>query len=146
VIGEFEEPKLSIATDDWRGGGMPGAIKVDKGLEALEATATMGGHTAELIRSFGTTDVAGLPCAWSAPIRPTTAAPPSRSRSTWAVASPRSTWASPRRATIPSTSTRWLAYRRVVDGVEEVEIDMLSGLFRVGGVDRYAEIMAILTG
>jgi P2 family phage contractile tail tube protein len=37
-------------------------------------------------------------------------------------------------------------YRRVVDGVEEVEIDMLSGLFRVGGVDRYAEIMAILTG
>jgi P2 family phage contractile tail tube protein len=37
-------------------------------------------------------------------------------------------------------------YRRVVDGVDEVEIDMLSGLFRVGGVDRYAEIMAILTG
>jgi phage tail tube protein FII len=27
-------------------------------------------------------------------------------------------------------------YRRVVDGVDEVEIDMLAGLFRVGGIDR----------
>jgi P2 family phage contractile tail tube protein len=61
VIAEFEEPKLSIATDDWRGGGMPGPIKIDKGLEAMEATLTMGGHTATLIRTFGTTDVAGVP-------------------------------------------------------------------------------------
>jgi len=36
-------------------------------------------------------------------------------------------------------------YRRVVDGVEEVEIDMLAGIYKFGGIDRYAEIMAILT-
>jgi P2 family phage contractile tail tube protein len=40
---------------------MPGPIKIDKGLEAMEATLTMGGHTATLIRTFGTTDVAGVP-------------------------------------------------------------------------------------
>jgi P2 family phage contractile tail tube protein len=36
-------------------------------------------------------------------------------------------------------------YRRVVDGRTEVEIDMLRGVFMVDGIDRYAEIMAILT-
>ena len=36
-------------------------------------------------------------------------------------------------------------YRRVVDGIVEIEIDMIAGVFIVDGFDRYAEIMAILT-
>jgi P2 family phage contractile tail tube protein len=39
VIGEYEEPKLALSTDDWRGGGMLGPVKIDKGLEAMEATS-----------------------------------------------------------------------------------------------------------
>ncbi len=30
VISEFEQPKLAIETEDYRGGGMLGAIKLDK--------------------------------------------------------------------------------------------------------------------
>lgn len=148
VIGEFEEPKLSIATDDWRGGGMPGAIKVDKGLEALEATATMGGHTAELIRSFGTTDVAGLPLRLVGAYQ---ADDGSAAQAVEIYLGGRFTEIDLGKSkagddTEHKYSLAVAYYRRVVDGVEEVEIDMLSGLFRVGGVDRYAEIMAILTG
>ena len=35
-------------------------------------------------------------------------------------------------------------YRRVVDGRTEAEIDMIAGRFIVDGIDRYAEIMAII--
>ena len=37
-------------------------------------------------------------------------------------------------------------YRRVVDGRVEIEIDMIAGVFIVDGIDRYAEIMAIISG
>ena len=37
-IAEFEEPKLALATEDWRGGGMIGPVKIDLGLEGMEAS------------------------------------------------------------------------------------------------------------
>jgi P2 family phage contractile tail tube protein len=133
VIAEFEEPKLSIATDDWRGGGMPGPVKIDKGLEAMEATLTMGGHTAGLIRTFGTTDVAGVPCDWSAPIRPTTA--PAQSVEIYLGGRFTEIDLGKAKAGDDTEHKYKVAvayYRRVVDGVEEVEIDMLAGVFRAG--------------
>ena len=60
IVSEFEQPKLAIATEDHRGGGMLGAIKLDMGLEALEATMTMSGHVAALVRKFGTTAIDGV--------------------------------------------------------------------------------------
>ena len=60
-LSEFEQPKLAIATEDWRGAGMLGPVKIDMGLEALEATLTFGGHEATLNRYFGTTAVDGVP-------------------------------------------------------------------------------------
>jgi len=147
VIGEFEEPKLALSTNDWRGGGMIGPIKIDKGLEPMEATVTMGGHTAELIRTFGTTDVAG------APLRLVGAYQADDGSAAQAV----EIYLGGRYTEIDlgkskagdDTEHKYKCavayYRRVVDGVEEVEIDMIAGVFRVDGVDRYAEIMAILT-
>ena len=147
AIGEFEEPKLALAMDDWRGGGMIGPVKIDKGVEGQEATITMGGHTPELIRTFGTTDVAG------APLRLVAAYQADDGSAAQAV----EIYVGGRFSEIDlgkskagdDTEHKYKCavayYRRVVDGVEEVEIDMIAGVFRVGGIDRYAEIMAILT-
>ncbi|PTR05478.1 MULTISPECIES: phage major tail tube protein [unclassified Novosphingobium] len=148
VIGEFEEPKLAIATDDWRGAGMIGPIKIDKGLEAQEATLTMGGHAPELIRMFGTTDVAGAPLRLVGAYQ---ADDGSAAQSVNIFLGGRFTEIDLGKSKAgDETEHKYKCavayYRREVDGVEEVEIDMISGVFRVDGIDRYAEIMAILTG
>lgn len=146
VIAEFEEPKLAVATEDWRGGGMPGPVKVDMGLEAMEATITMGGHEAELFRKFGTTRVDGVR------VRLVGAYQADDGSAAQAVecfiggrfsgidaGKSKAGDATEHKYTVPL-----VYYRRVVDGVTDIEIDMLSGIYTVGGVDRYAEIMAIV--
>ena len=63
IVSEYEEPMLAIATEDYRGGGMIGSVKIDLGVEPMEATLKMGGHEARLIRKFGTK---GISCQASA--------------------------------------------------------------------------------
>lgn len=147
TIGEYEEPKIAAINDDWRAGGMPGPVKVDKGVEAMEATMTMGGHTAELVRTFGTTDVAGVPLRLVGAYQ---ADDGSAAQAVEIYLGGRFTEidfgkAKPGDDTEHKYKMAVAYYRRVVDGVEEVEIDMLAGIYKFGGIDRYAEIMAILT-
>lgn len=148
IVSEFEEPNLALATEDWRGGGMLGPVKLDLGLEAMEAKLKMGGHEVELFRKFGTSQVDGvrfqlvgayqrddgtLPQAVEcfiggrfSEIAPGTSKPGDMTEQEF---------------TVPLSY-----YRREVDGRTEVEIDMLAGKFLVNGVDRYAEIMNIISG
>lgn len=148
VISEFEQPKLAIATEDHRGGGMLGAVKLDMGLEALEATMTMAGHVAALIRMFGTTAIDGVQLRLVGAYRADdgTAAQAVEIYlggrfSEIDEGKAKAGDATEHKYTLPASY-----YRREVDGVVEVEIDMINGVFLVNGIDRYAEIMAILTG
>jgi P2 family phage contractile tail tube protein len=147
IIGEFEEPKLVIATDDWRGGGMLGTVKLDRGLEGMEASLTMGGHEAELIRNFGTTSVEGVRVRLVGAYQ---ADDGSAAQAVEIYIGGRFTEidlgkAKAKDGTEHKYKVPLNYYRRVVDGVVELEIDMVGGIFEVDGVDRYAEIMAILT-
>ncbi|EIJ1010166.1 phage major tail tube protein [Salmonella enterica] len=47
-------PKLTRKTDSYRGGGMPGAVAVDLGLDdgALDVTAVFGGFMKDVIRKY----------------------------------------------------------------------------------------------
>ncbi|WP_298290354.1 phage major tail tube protein [Novosphingobium sp.] len=147
VISEFEEPKLAIATEEWRGGGMLGPVMLDMGLEAMEAALTMGGHEAALIRKFGTTRVDGVR------LRLVGAYQADNGGAAQAVEvyiGGRFTEIDPGKSKAgDSTEQKYKVplayYRRVVDGRIEIEIDMLRGIFIVDGVDRYAEIMAIIS-
>lgn len=147
VISEFEEPKLAIATEEWRGGGMLGPVMLDMGLEAMEAALTMGGHEAALIRKFGTTRVDGVR------LRLVGAYQADNGGAAQAVEvyiGGRFTEIDPGKSKAgDSTEQKYKVplayYRRVVDGRVEIEIDMLRGIFIVDGVDRYAEIMAIIS-
>ncbi|MGE4323544.1 MAG: phage major tail tube protein [Sphingobium sp.] len=148
VVSEFEQPKLTLATEDFRGGGMIGAAKLDKGLEPLEATLTLGGHEKALIRKFGTTDVEGVRLRLVAAYRADDGSP---AQAVEIYAGGRFTEIDmgkdkPGDATEHKYTAALTYYRRVVDGRTEVEIDIIQGVFMVDGVDRYAEIMAILIG
>lgn len=147
VIGEFEQPKLALKMDDWRGGGMPGPVKIDQGLDALEATLTFGGHELMLVREFGTPAVNGtrlrLVCAYQANDG-------SAAQAVHIFIGGRFSEIDfgkdkPGDATEHKYKAAISYYRREVDGVVEIEIDMVNGIFVVGGIDRYAEIMSIIT-
>lgn len=147
TVAEFEEPKLAIATEEWRGGGMLGPVMLDKGLEAMEATLTMGGHVASLIRKFGTTQVDGVRVRFVGAYQADNG---SAAEAVEVYIGGRFTEIDPGKAKAgDDTEQKYKVplayYRRVVDGRTEIEIDMLRGIFLVDGNDRYAEIMAIIS-
>lgn len=52
-VNEIEQPKLAMKLEAYRSGGMIGPVKVNLGLEELEATFKMGGYMTELLKQFG---------------------------------------------------------------------------------------------
>jgi P2 family phage contractile tail tube protein len=146
-IAEFEQPKLAIAMQDWRGGGMPGGVKIDTGLEQMEAKLKMGGHEVALLRKFGTTEVDGVRVRLVGAYQADNGSSPDAveifiggrfSEIGFGTSKPGDD--TEEEYTVPLSY-----YRRVVNGRSEIEIDMIAGIFRVNGVDRYAEIMAIIS-
>lgn len=146
-VAAFTQPKLALATDDWRGGGMIGPVKIEHGLEAMEAEIEIGGHERELFRLFGDPDVGGTRIRL---IEAFQADDGSAAQAVEIYIAGRFTeidpgTSKPKDDTSHKYKVALAYYRRVVDGFTEIEIDMLAGVFIVGGVDRYAEIMSILT-
>jgi P2 family phage contractile tail tube protein len=146
IVSEFEEPKLAIATDDYRAGGMLGPVKLDRGLEGMEASLTLAGHEAEVIRNFGTTSVEGVRIRLVGAYQ---ADDGSAAQAVEIYIGGRFTEidlgkAKAKDGTEHKYKVPLNYYRRVVDGYTEMEIDMLGGVFVVDGTDRYGDIMAII--
>lgn len=145
-VMEFEEPVLALVTEDYRGGGMIGSVKIDLGLEPMEATIKMGGHEAALIRKFGASGVDAVRVRLTGAYQ---ADDGSAAEAVECYCGGRFTEITPGTSK-PGDDTEHefkvaLAYyRREVNGRTEVEIDMVAGRFLVDGQDRYAEIMAIV--
>jgi P2 family phage contractile tail tube protein len=59
-VPQIQLPKLARKFDAYRSGGMPGEVKVDYGLQALELTVTYGGHMREAVRQFGIGRIDGV--------------------------------------------------------------------------------------
>jgi P2 family phage contractile tail tube protein len=62
-MGEASEvtpPKLARKMDEFRGGGMDGAIKIDMGQEAMQGTLKIRGESPELVRKWGVTSHDGV--------------------------------------------------------------------------------------
>ncbi len=55
-VDEITLPKLSIKTEEYRGGGMDVPIDIDLGMEKLEAEITFSEYDPELFRLFGIMD------------------------------------------------------------------------------------------
>lgn len=55
-VDEITLPKLSIKTEEYRGGGMDMPIDIDLGMEKLEAEITFSEYDPELFRLFGIMD------------------------------------------------------------------------------------------
>ena len=147
-LGEIPEvtlPKLAIKTEAYRGGGMIGEVDVDMGVEKLEAELNAGGILGPLVRQFGaqTHDAALLRFAGAYNNDSGT------TQALEAVMRGRITeidFGSSKAGGDTEHKYKYALsyYRLAINGIDEVEIDMIAGTYVVGGVDRYAEISAAL--
>ena len=62
VIESLNLPKLTTKFEKYRGGGMPGAVDIDMGLDdgALDTEFTIGGTEAKLFKQMGTPTIDGI--------------------------------------------------------------------------------------
>lgn len=148
IIAEYTQPKLALAMDEWRGGGMLGPVKVDNGLQAMEAEFTNGGIVKQVLRQFGISDVAGvllrLVGAYQADDGSGVDQVEIVQRGRYEeidMGNAKAGEDTAHKVKVP------LAYYKIsINGRTEIEIDMLNSVFVVDGVDRYAEIRAALGG
>ena len=52
-VDEFDPPKLTVKTEEFRAGGMDMPVEVDMGMEKLESTLTLSGTDKEALKLFG---------------------------------------------------------------------------------------------
>jgi hypothetical protein len=148
TCAEAALPKLASLVEAYRGAGMLAEVDYDLGLEKLEMEETYGGLVVGVLRQFGQVDVAG---AMTRYIGAYQSADGSRPVAAELLVRGKLVEIDPGTAKA-GEDTQWkgkrtLAYLRwTINGVVEVEIDVINGVFMIGGVDRMAEIMAILNG
>ncbi|WP_397452534.1 phage major tail tube protein [Pseudomonas sp. NA-150] len=68
-VPQLSLPKLTVKTDDYRGGGMAGPIEMDMGLEKMEASFTTHGVRREGLRFFGLADQTAFNGVWRGAFR-----------------------------------------------------------------------------
>lgn len=52
-VPSFTQPKVTLKTEEFRGGGMDGSIEMDMGLEKMESSFTCTGVRKEALKYFG---------------------------------------------------------------------------------------------
>ena len=139
-------PKIAMAGEDYRGGGMLGPVKMDMGLEALEMEATYGGLMIPVMRQMGTFRHDGVMLRFNGAYQAddtggvTAAEMIVRGRHTELDMGDSEAGKDTEHKVKSALSyLKWTLAGRV-----EVEIDLVNCIYVVGGIDRMAEIRAAI--
>lgn len=142
VCSELSLPALKVQAESFRGAGMLAEVDIDMGLEKLEMEATYGGLVVGVLRQFGLTRADGAMLRFNGAYQDDSTggvtAAELVTRGRHAELDPGSAKA--------ADDTEWkvkstLTYLKwTIAGVEQVEIDVLNCVYRIGGVDRMAQI------
>lgn len=143
-LGEVPEvvlPKLAIKMEDYRGGGMPGTVKIDQGLEALTLEWTAAGYLADAIKQFGTAKIDGAMLRLTQALQAddTEAIIPAEIVMRGRHSEIDFGTGKAGEMTAHKYKTELTYYKLSMEGVELVEIDLVNSIYIVGGVDRMAE-------
>lgn len=140
--GEVTPSKKARKMEEWRGGGMDSAIKVDMGGEMMELEFTMGGLEPTLDKGFGAITHDAHQFRFVGAYQDDNTG---QVRACEIVARGRyeeidTGSAKPGDDTEHKYKVACSYYKEVVDNEIITEIDVMNAVFRVGGVDRLAEI------
>lgn len=136
-------PDLTRKLEMWRGAGMDGAVGADLGMgdDGLKIEWTVGGLDLISLRQYGTTNASGVALRWAGAYQQddtgvvTKVEVIARGRhETYSFGD-----AEAGEDTEHTITTVCTYYKLIVDGNEEIEIDLLGMIFKVNGVDILAE-------
>lgn len=139
-------PKFTRKFEEWRGGGMDRAVKIDMGGEALEVEWTCGGWNRDVLRQFGAAGMSEVQLRWVGA---------AQNDDTGGVTAIEVTMrgrheeidlgeSKPGEDTEIKVKTA-LTYLKIDwDGVTEVEIDVLGMVEMFGGIDRMEAFRAAM--
>lgn len=142
---EVTQPKLALKLEAYRSGGMQGEVDVNQGIEKLELEFKMGGHEPNLIALFGgaiSGNLFRLQGAYQRDDTDEVDAVEIVCRGRLSEIDEGSSKAGD--DTEHSYKASLTYYKKVVNGKDIVEIDMLNQIFMVDGKDRLAEIRAAM--
>jgi uncharacterized protein len=133
-------PKLTIKTEEHRGGGMDAPVELDMGMEKLESNITFAELEGNLVRQLGTNGALTLRGSLEGPsgVIPVIAT----LRGLWKEVDP-GDWKSGDKGAL-KMSCGVSYYKLMINGREEVLIDVAAGVRRIGGVDQLAGRRAAL--
>ena len=144
-VSEYSPPNLSIATEDFRAGGMDAPIALDMGMEALEASFVLTAYDADVLALWGVAEGQSINCtargaveSYDGTVKP--AVHRLRGKITSLA---RGTWQAGQQA--PLTVTMRLEYyAEEQSGRQLHEIDIPNMVRRIDGVDQLAARRAAL--
>lgn len=144
-VPSFTPPKVTIKTEEFRGGGMAGSIDMAMGVEKLEASFVTTGMRRESLRFFGLADQTACNAVFRGAFKG------QKGRIKPVVATVRGMlkevdsgdWKAGEKAEIKHAMT--LSYYKLeVDGRVIYEIDMVGAVLVIDGVDQLADVRAAL--
>ncbi|MCW2405274.1 P2 family phage contractile tail tube protein [Sphingobium sp. B1D7B] len=145
-ISEVTLPSLARKFEGYRGGGMDGEIQIDLGQEPIEFEWRAGGHISSIYTGFAAATHDAELIRWVGAYQDDGTA---QMKAVEIVVRGRHQSIEPGNAK-PGTQTEETVktaasyYKLTVDGTVLVEIDIPNLICRVGGIDRHAELRAIL--
>jgi P2 family phage contractile tail tube protein len=141
-VGGATLPKLTRKLEEWRGGGMDSAVKIDMGGEAMEMEWTAGGPLRDVLRQFGESDIAGVQLRFVGAYQRDDDGDVDRIEIVIRGRHEEIDMgeAKPGEGGEFKVKTALAYYKLTWNGVTEIEADPLGGVLIVGGVDRRAAI------
>lgn len=142
---ELTLPKLTVKTEEFRGGGMDTPLEMDMGTEKLEASLTLSEYSADALALWGVVTGATVPFTFRGaaqrqgePAQPIIALIRGRIKEF-----DPGNWKAGDKATA-KFSIAVDYYKLSVNGVDVVEIDVENMVRIVGGVDQMASLRSAL--
>lgn len=146
VVSEVTLPKLTIKTDGMRTGGMLGEVMSDVGIDPQPIEWKAPGFMREPLWDFGVETVDGVPLRFVGAYQDEKTG---RVLQAELIVRGRHTEIDPGSAKGGDgndfgVTTHWTYLKWTVNGVVDVEIDLLGMIFVTGGIDRMAAIRTAL--
>ena len=140
-VNEVTLPTLTRKMEAYRGGGMSGEIDIDLGQEKIELEHKYGGLMRSILRQYGVTGHAGVQLRFAGAYQRDDTGGVDAVE---VVVRGRHSEISPGTAkagddTEFTVKTTCSYYKLTINGVVEIEIDLVNMIEIVGGVDRLAE-------
>lgn len=146
IVEEITLPKLERTTEDYRGGGMLGPVKLDLGMETLTLDFTMAEHNGDVLKTWGIVNASGTNLRF---LGSAFADDSSASDAIEVSVRGRLTSFEPGNAKAgemhkPKAEMGLTYFAYSVNGEKKIEIDLINGKEIVNGVDRSADVLQAL--